>query len=235
VLDLAAIEPPTAFARWVGLVGTDRRSAIGGVVAVVVVVGFGWVLLRPDPPRSEELIPLAASTVPPPATAGSGSGTAPPTTAAATVLAHAAGAVVAPGLYELAPDSRIADLVRAAGGPAPDADLDRLNLAAVVADGSRVYVPVVGEQVLPEPLADPVPAAPPGGEGDPSTVPGPVDLNTATLDELDELPGIGPATAQAIVDHRTSGGPFTSVDELLEVRGIGEAKLADLRDLVTVG
>jgi competence protein ComEA len=147
-------------------------------------------------------------------------------------VGHAAGAVAVPGVHRLPPGSRVADLLDAAGGPAPDADIDRVNLAAALADGERVWFPRVGEQ-------EPVVAGPPGGAstgasgpaGEPS---GPVDLNTATAEQLDTLPGVGPATAAAILEHRDREGPFRSVEELLDVPGIGDAKLAQLRDLVTV-
>ncbi|MFP5376615.1 MAG: ComEA family DNA-binding protein, partial [Acidimicrobiia bacterium] len=100
------------------------------------------------------------------------------------------------------------------------------NLAARVADGERVYVPRRGEA--------PPPGAPGGGAGGAGAGSAPVDLNTATVDQLVSLPGIGPATARAIVDHRAEHGRFTSVEQLLDVRGIGEAKLAALRPLVKV-
>jgi len=114
------------------------------------------------------------------------------------------------------------------GGAVPDADLAAVNLAAVLHDGEQVYVPTVGE-------ARP-PAAATGGaadDGGPTVAPGPVDLNRATAVELDELPGVGPATAAAIVAHRDLNGPFASVDDLEAVRGIGPAKLEALRGLVT--
>jgi competence protein ComEA len=154
------------------------------------------------------------------------------------VVVHAAGAVTTPGLYRLPPDARVADVVAAAGGLAADADGDRLNLAAPLADGMRVYVPRVGEAVVPPVVAGEAPSQTTDGEteGDPTTG-GPealVDVNTATAAELDELPGVGPATAEAIIDHREEQGPFRSVDDLLDVRGIGDAKLADLRDRVRV-
>jgi competence protein ComEA len=146
------------------------------------------------------------------------------TSAPSTVLAHAAGAVRSPGVYSLPAGARVKDLLDAAGGPAADADLDRINLAAPVADGSQVYVPRQGEAL-------PVGAAGGGGVATPA---GPLDLNTATLEQLDALPGVGPATAKAILDERSKRGRFGSVDELLDVRGIGPAKLEAIRDLVTV-
>jgi competence protein ComEA len=202
--------------------GAPLRPTPGQIAAAVVVVLAAaaalFVWLRPSAPPPELSIPMAP---------GAAAGGASPTEATAgpaaegDVYAHAAGAVARPGVYRLAPGSRVTDLVDAAGGLAADAAPDHLNLAAPVTDGQQVYVPRVGE------------AAPPGPPGA-STPAGPLDLNTATADELDELPGVGPATAQAILDHRERNGPFRAVEELLEVRGIGEAKLEALRDLVRV-
>lgn len=183
----------------------------------------------------------ASSTAPTP----SGSSEAPPGSARTTVAAHAAGAVVAPGVYRVDGEARVADLIAAAGGLAPDADPDRINLAAPVHDGERVYVPRRGEGPAPEVVAGrpgPEPgggtSAPGDGRSDPGGSPaGPaakVDLNTADAAALDALPGIGPATAAAIIGHRAEHGPFSTVDELQDVAGIGPAKLAQLRDLVTV-
>jgi competence protein ComEA len=144
------------------------------------------------------------------------------------LVVHAAGAVVVPGVHRLPGGSRVQDVLAAAGGPTPDADLDRVNLAAPVVDGERVWIPRMGEEAPPlAPGGSPAPAA-----GAPTA--GPVDLNTATAEQLDTLPGIGPATAAAIIEHRERNGPFRSVDELLDVPGIGDAKLAQLRDLVSV-
>jgi competence protein ComEA len=145
-----------------------------------------------------------------------------------TIAVHAAGAFVRPGLYEMPAGARVAQLVDAAGGAAPGALLDALNLAARLTDGDRIFLPGGPTAV------DPLNAGPAA-----NTVAGPagarpqvVDLNTATLEQLDALPGIGPSTAQAILDHRRTHGRFRSIDELLEVRGIGDAKLAAIRDLV---
>jgi len=146
-----------------------------------------------------------------------------------------AGAVQRPGVVDLVAGARVADALQAAGGLAEGADGDRLNLAAPLRDGARVFVPLVGQPV-PAELA---PQAPGGGQsgggtdGDQGAAP--VDLNLADGPELESLPGIGPATAAAILEHREREGPFASVDELLDVRGIGEAKLEALEGLVVVG
>ena len=148
------------------------------------------------------------------------------------MFVHVAGAVVRPGLVHLAGGSRVADAVAAAGGGLPDADLDRLNLAAKVTDGERVAVARIGQ---------PAPVVAGGGTGD-GTAPGadggspngPVNLNTATESQLEELPGIGPSFAAAIIAEREKRGGFTSIDQLRDVRGIGEKRFADLKDMVTV-
>ena len=189
-------------------------KVLGGAFVVVVVLGAALWLARSSPPPVEDSLPMASSTAM----------AAPSSTGVVDVVAHAAGAVVTPGVYRLPTGSRVTDLVAAAGGLAADAEPDRINLAAVLVDGQRVYVPRVGEAVA-EP-ADPVTSGAVATE--------PVDLNTASIAELDALPGIGPATAQAIVDYREAHGPFRSVDELLDVRGIGDAKLVQLRPLVRV-
>ncbi|HET9444032.1 MAG TPA: helix-hairpin-helix domain-containing protein, partial [Acidimicrobiales bacterium] len=150
------------------------------------------------------------------------------------VYVHVAGAVVHPGLYRLRDGARVAGALDAAGGPTPGADLDAVNLAARLADGERLYVPRPGETA--PPAAGPAPAsAASAGAGSGVGVPGRLlDLNRASPEELDALPGIGPATAAAVVAHRQEHGPFRSVDELVDVRGIGEAKLATIRPLVRV-
>lgn len=246
-LDLEPIEPPTWWDELRGSVLVERPVRIlAGLVGLLVAVATLWVLVRPEAPRAEDVIPMAAPASAPPELEGGpdldgvvGAPGQPVATSApdpARILVHAAGAVRSPGLYELADGARVADLVAAAGGGRDDADLDRLNLAEPLVDGSRVEVPVVGEEIA-GPLVTGPGAAGVAGSGSPTpaTAPALVDLNTATAAELESLPGVGPATAQAILDHRAANGPFTSVDGLLDVRGIGEAKLAALRDLVRVG
>jgi competence protein ComEA len=145
-------------------------------------------------------------------------------TSSAEVVVDVAGAVVRPGVIRLTSGARVNDAVAATGGPAPDADLDQVNLAARVADGDRVYVPRRGES--------PPPAA--AASGSAAAKPEIVDINAATPDQLDGLPGVGPSTAAAIVEYRTRHRRFRSVDELLDVPGIGPAKLATLRPRVRV-
>lgn len=210
------------------------------VVVVAVVAGVSWVVARPGPdavrsaggtaatssPPAEQILPFAESGA---WGAGDASGAR---RAGEPVVVHVSGAVVRPGLVDLVVPAdgrrvRVADAVAAAGGPLPDADLDRLNLAQPVADGERVHVPRRGEAVPSDSVGS---SAAAGDRGPPALV----DLNTATVEQLDVLPGIGPATARAIVEHRTRRGRFRSVNQLLEVRGIGPAKLAELKGRVRV-
>lgn len=148
-----------------------------------------------------------------------------PVTAApvrAVLVVHVVGEVRRPGLYRLRDGARIADAVRRAGGARGGADLAGLNLAAPLVDGIQVLVPARAPAGAP-------PAASSGSDA-PS---GPVSLSSATLEELDELPGVGPITAQKIVDYRAEHGPFGSVDDLDAVPGIGPTRIEQLRDLVT--
>jgi competence protein ComEA len=150
----------------------------------------------------------------------------------AEVVVHVAGAVARPGVQRLVGGDRVIDAVDAAGGAVPDADLGRINLAAPLVDGQQIYVPRVGE--VPPPAVGGTGAIGTTAGGT-ATAPGqPVNLNTASAAELETLPGVGPTTAAAIIAHRETNGPFTAVDQLLDVRGIGDAKLAQLRDLVAV-
>jgi competence protein ComEA len=148
---------------------------------------------------------------------------AKPRAAATTKLlvVDVAGAVRRPGLYRLRSGSRIDDAIAAAGGPTVKAQLDAVNLAAPVADGEQVVVPGRG--------AVGAAASPPGAGSSPSA---PLDLNSATLEQLEALPGIGPVTAQKILDYRQQHGAFRSVEELQGVPGIGPAHMAQLKGLV---
>lgn len=144
-------------------------------------------------------------------------------------MVHVAGSVALPGVYQLPAGARVIDAVAIAGGAGADAQAEALNLAAPLHDGDRVYVPsLVDEVAIPVGVTSATAAA---GGGAPA---GPVDLNRATADELDSLPGVGPSTAAAIIAHRDQHGPFASIDALADVRGIGPTKLESLRGLVTV-
>lgn len=142
--------------------------------------------------------------------------------APASVYVHVFGAVVRPGLYRLDDGARVVDVIASAGGLAPDADESAVNLARRVSDGEQLRVPVIGEALATGETA-------PGVASD-----GRVNLNTADVSALDTLPRVGPAIAERIIQWREDNGPFTSVDDLLSVPGIGDKMLASLRDLVTV-
>jgi competence protein ComEA len=190
------------------------------VAVLVVCAGVFW-LVRTEPPPSEARLPVATS-VPPTSAL-----TAPiDPSIGGTVSVHVAGAVERAGVYELDAGTRVQAAIAAAGGATAEADPNALNLAAELVDGTRVYVPVVGEPL-------PVDADTAGVAGSGAPPAGPVDVNRATTAELDGLPGIGPATAAAIVADREHNGPFLTVDELTRVRGIGPAKLEALAGLVT--
>jgi competence protein ComEA len=137
------------------------------------------------------------------------------------IQVHVAGAVLHPGVYALPLGSIVQDAIQAAGGPAPDADLDEVNLAHPLEGGERLLVPAAVT-----PAAGAARASPASD--------GVLDINRATADELETLPGIGPGLARAIVEYRESQGPFRAVEDLLLVPGIGPARLEQLRHLVRV-
>ncbi len=181
----------------------------------------------PDPrATAAQENPVAAAPVPTPAGSVAAGGGQP----AARVTVHVAGAVRRPGLYRLAAGSLVDDAITRAGGPTRRAELSAINLAARAEDGRQILVPARGSKGAPAPAA-PAPASPGSPDG---AQRGPVNLNTATLEELDTLDGVGPTTAQKILDHREANGGFRSVDELDQIPGIGEKRMAALREQVTV-
>jgi competence protein ComEA len=155
----------------------------------------------------------------------------------APIVVHISGAVAQPGVYTLPADSRVQDLIDAAGGLLPAADDTALNLAAPLEDGTRIAVSARKPTAPPPPTAKPgetnVPMPPQTEESPPST--GSININTATLEELDSLPGVGPAIAQRIIDYRTANGLFLTIEDLQNVKGIGPATFEKLKDLITVG
>ncbi|WP_338404034.1 helix-hairpin-helix domain-containing protein [Cellulosimicrobium arenosum] len=170
----------------------------------------------------------AAGAVVPDGSDGSAGSPVPDAPDAAGVVVHVVGQVASPGLVAVPEGARVADAIDAAGGAGPEADLAALNLARPVSDGEQIVVPRPGETVV---------AAPATGGGSDGAPPGAdpvVDLNTADAAALEALPGVGPVLAGRIVQWRTDNGPFTAVEELGEVSGIGPAVLADVRDRVRV-
>jgi competence protein ComEA len=157
--------------------------------------------------------------------------TVAPSAAPARIGVDIVGAVQQPGLYYLPPEARVDDAVKAAGGFAPDANRDGVNLAARLKDEQQLRIPHVEEPAPQAARAEAVPAA------DVTEAPGArrVDLNTADAQALEALPGVGPATARQIVDYRSAHGPYRSVEQLDDVPGIGPGTINALRDLVTIG
>ena len=235
-------EPPRRWAdvvhAWLAWFG-PARLILSAASVVVVAGGAAW-LVRAPAATTEAGLPFVTQaadadggstdtsvvTLPVPEPPAS---TVPPV---GPVVVHVAGAVDRPGVYEMGPGARVHMVIESAGGATGAADLDGLNLAAAVADGQRIYVPEVGEVDPATVPSGPDPAADPAGDDDPTGTP--LDLNTASADELERLPGIGPATATAIVDDRERHGPYAAVSDLERVPGIGPAKLAAIVDQVTV-
>ncbi|WP_407564893.1 helix-hairpin-helix domain-containing protein [Streptomyces sp. 184] len=198
------------------------------LVAGVALAAYHFWSGRPQPVQPPE----ARGTAPPPAAqpavpdaAGEASAGA-----AADVVVDVVGEVREPGVHKLPAGSRVEDALRAAGGVRPGADADGLNRARLLVDGEQI---VVGEPP-PVPGAPPAPpvtgASPPAGGGSPAAGPtGVVSLNSATVEQLDALPGIGPVLAQHIIDYRDQNGGFTDIEQLREVNGIGDSRFADLR------
>jgi competence protein ComEA len=198
-----------------------RETLALGILCLAVVAGAAFAYARSLPrsvPRGAAS-PLASAS--PDANASGGSGGA--------LIVHVAGAVATPGVYELAAGARVIDGLRAAGGATGEADLSTVNLARPLADGERVYIPRRGE-TPPQAAAGGSDSS--GGSGGSSD--GKVNLNSATADQLEGLPGIGEVLAKRIVDYRTQHGPYRSVRDLLKVEGIGEKKFESIKDHVTV-
>jgi len=193
-----------------------RRLAVGAAAALLLVALAAWYLARPRPSA-------AAPGAPPPAAISvSGAGTG----GGGRAVVDVSGAVRHPGVYRLSAGSRVEDALKRAGGATRRADLTQVNRAAKVEDGRQILVPV---------RAAAGGAAPAGAGPAPGGTPAaPLNLNTATAEQLDTLDGVGPATAQKILDYRKAHNGFGSVDELDQVPGIGPKRLADLREHLRV-
>jgi competence protein ComEA len=197
------------FRAWLAGLGRGEMVALS-LVGLAIAGGAGLWYVR-SLPRPIETVEVSRP-VPGPS----------PTPAALYV--HVAGWVHQPGVYELSVGDRVIDAIERAGGPRRGADLNALNLAALVVDAQQVLVP----RRTATPVGVGAGLTSPAGESQK------INLNLATAEDLETLPGIGEVLAQRIIEYRESNGPFTTVDELQEVSGIGEQRLADVRDQVTV-
>lgn len=191
VLDLARASPGE-----VGLVGLLIALVLG---ASFFVVSNTW---RQTPPPPIKRVVTAQEAAP-----------------IKMIVVHVAGMVASPGVYELPDGSRVKDAIEAAGGAVEGADLDALNLAALISDGEKIFVPKPGETI----------AANEAGSSQ-----GRININSASQAQLEELPGIGPVIAARIVEYRQQHGPFKSIKQLMEVQGIGAKTFEALRDFITV-
>jgi len=183
----------------------------------IVLLGAVVLLLRRPPSIQGPVLQIA--TAPP-------TPTSRPTSTPAPLRVYVSGAVAHPDVYQLPPGSIVKDALAAAGGPLPEADLAHINLAQQLFDQQQVYVPLAGET--------PLPISYPASSQSLASGSGCVDINSASMEELDRLPGIGPTYAQRIIEYRTIHGPFQNVEELTKVKGIGSATLEKIRDLVCV-
>lgn len=193
---------------------TLSRGEIAGLIVVLVAVlggaGLWYARSLPKPVTIARAAPggLASSTSPSPAV---------------TIIVDVAGEVAQPGVYEFAQGDRVIDAIERAGGQLPKADLSLLNLAAPLTDGTQILVPKAG------PPSGAVP-----GDGTVGSSGGLININSASATELETLSGIGEVLAATIVEYREQNGPFASVDDLMDVSGIGPATLEEIRDQVTV-
>jgi competence protein ComEA len=186
---------------------TRRHALVGAVALVAILFLASKLLIQPrSPTQARPIAEAVVSARPAPRP---------------KLIVHVVGAVRRPGLYRLAEGARISDAVEQAGGATAKAELEQVNLAAPIADGQQVVVPRKSGQAA-------VPA--PGTQN--AGLTGPVSLSIATLEDLDALPGIGPVTAQKILDYRAAHGAFRSVEELDAIPGIGPARIEQLRELV---
>ena len=183
------------------------------IVGLIVFFVIYSILKRPEPASEPLVITLQPRPTEEPAT---------PTPA--TINVYVTGAVKAPEVYALPLNSIVKDAIAAAGGATAEADLEHINLALHLSDQMQIYVPRKGEA-----------APPPNGGSAPEAPTGKININTATVEELDKLPGIGPSIAKAIIDYRTANGPFKTIEDINNVKGIGDALFAKIKDSITVG
>jgi competence protein ComEA len=201
------------------IVLSRRRVLLGGLLLLVALLVGARFVVRAGTPAGAPAPPIVGSAEDP---AGAASSAAGAGASSMRLVVYVVGAVRRPGLYELPRGSRVADAVERAGGATRKADPAALNLAAPVADGQQVLVPARLPRAVAAAQGAPTPGVPAG----------PIQLSSATAEQLDSLPGIGPATAQKIIDYRAEHGAFRSVEELDEVPGIGPTRVEQLKGLV---
>ena len=223
----AAAERRDVLQRWVpaGLrrprTDPGRRGAVALVVVALLAALAAGAYVWHGRPQSQAIPPPSVVSAPRSASPSAGS---------PSLVVAVTGKVRRPGVVTVAAGARVIDVLKAAGGPLPGADLGMLNLARKVTDGELVAVGIAASAPT-----GPEAGAPAPTEGAPGAAPaGPVDVNTATAAQLDALPGVGPVLAQRILDARTAQGGFTAVSDLRKVDGIGDARYEQLKDLVVV-
>ena len=205
--------------KWFGL-----SRLIGSVVSLLFVALAGWWLLRIPPPPPEASLTFAGTTV----AARAVTDSTPVSVSSMSITVHVAGAVNNPGVYKLRSGARFNDGVIAAGGATDQADLNSVNLAMLLNDGEQIYILKRNEK--PHTItAQRSPSSATGGSaGSGNSKVAIININTASLAELEQLPGVGPSTAKAIIDYREKNGAFVTVQDLINVRGIGPAKLDEI-------
>lgn len=219
--------------QWAAFIGLQR--IVAGCCTAVLLGGIAWFVLKPSPVPIDAYVPRIT-------TMSETSSPASP----AVITVHVAGAVNSPGVYRLPSSARVVDAIASAGGALRTADLESINLAQTMTDTEQVYIPSKASsrprvttaprlrppRITPTTAPSQMPSTSGGNTGaQPTRL---INLNTATASELDSLTGVGPSTAKAIISYRTKKGSFSKVEDLLNVPGIGPAKLAALRDQVTV-
>ena len=214
----AAFEGDRALDRKANGKGDGRQLSMAALVAalsVLLTIALLYIVyLRTRQPATAPI-----EILPPPPTA-----TRSPTATASPLNVYVTGAVNRPGVVLVAPDARVEEAVAAAGGPAADADLGQLNMAAALFDGQHLRVPAEGETPVLAPM-----------ENDGAAGVRPININSATAGELTALPGVGEVTAAKIVAYRQEHGPFYQIEEIMEVPGIAEGKFDGFKELITVG
>lgn len=205
-------------AKTIGLCALGATTAVAGALWLPMLGASGMVV-----ESSASSVTDAAQT--------SGAAETEQVSTSAHVVVHVDGAVMLPGVYELADGARVNDAIELAGGLTAEADTSTLNLAAKLADGQKVTVPLVGESTNSASSGEAMLSADGSGSSAANTL---VNINTASADELDTLPGVGPSTAATIIQDREQSGPFTSIEDIMRISGIGEKKFAKIKDYICV-